>query len=88
MRSQRFQKIEGYIQPLHIKEINKAWYLIGHNEILGIYAFCLDDRIEEYKKYSSSEMDSLINVFKIKHGKDEYNILKIKLSDNFEEKMN
>jgi hypothetical protein len=43
----RFQKIEGYIQPLHIKEINKAWYLIGHNEILGIYAFCLDDRIEE-----------------------------------------
>lgn len=31
---------------MHIKEINKAWYLIAHNDKYGIYAFCLDDRIK------------------------------------------
>lgn len=41
-----FETIAGFFQPLHIKEINKAWYLIAHNDKYGIYAFCLDDRIK------------------------------------------
>lgn len=44
-----FQTIAGFFQPLHLKEINKAWYLIAHNEQYGIYAFCLDDRIKSFK---------------------------------------
>ncbi|WP_170233980.1 helix-turn-helix transcriptional regulator [Bizionia myxarmorum] len=44
-----FQIISGFFQPLHIKEINQAWYLIAHNEQYGIYAFCLDDRIKALK---------------------------------------
>lgn len=44
-----FQNIAGFFQPLHLKEINKAWYLIAHNEQCGIYAFCLDDRIKAFK---------------------------------------
>ncbi|HLV38417.1 WYL domain-containing protein [Xanthomarina sp.] len=41
-----FQTIAGFFQPLHIKEINKAWYLMAHNETYGFYAFCLDDRMK------------------------------------------
>ena len=41
-----FQTISGFFQPLHIKEINKAWYLIAHNKEYGIYPFCLDDRVK------------------------------------------
>ncbi|WP_452228317.1 MULTISPECIES: helix-turn-helix transcriptional regulator [unclassified Lacinutrix] len=41
-----FQTISGFFQPLHIKEINKAWYLIAHNKQFGVYAFCLDYRIK------------------------------------------
>ncbi|RCW92661.1 helix-turn-helix transcriptional regulator [Winogradskyella arenosi] len=41
-----FQTIKGFFQPLHIKEINKSWYLMAHNEQYGIYAFSLDDRFK------------------------------------------
>ncbi|MDX1773554.1 WYL domain-containing protein [Oceanihabitans sediminis] len=41
-----FETIEGFFQPLHIKEVNKAWYLIAHNTKYGIYEFCLDKRIK------------------------------------------
>ena len=41
-----FNTISGFFQPLHIKEINKAWYLIAYNEEYGFYAFCLDNRIK------------------------------------------
>ncbi|WP_160318806.1 helix-turn-helix transcriptional regulator [Lacinutrix algicola] len=41
-----FETIAGFFQPLHIKEVNKAWYLIAHNDKYGVYAFCLDDRIK------------------------------------------
>jgi len=41
-----FQSLSGFFQPLHIKETNKAWYLMAYNEKYGIYAFCLDDRIK------------------------------------------
>ncbi|MGV8812796.1 MAG: helix-turn-helix transcriptional regulator [Gelidibacter sp.] len=44
-----FQTISGFFQPLHLKEINKAWYLMAHNQHYGIYAFCLDDRIKSFK---------------------------------------
>ncbi|MCL8007598.1 WYL domain-containing protein [Gelidibacter japonicus] len=44
-----FQTIAGFFQPLHLKEINKAWYLVAHNEQYGNYAFCLDDRIKIFK---------------------------------------
>lgn len=42
-----FQNFDGYVQPLHLKEINKDWYLIAHNSKIGIYSFCLDDRMKE-----------------------------------------
>ncbi|HLV13674.1 MAG TPA: WYL domain-containing protein [Xanthomarina sp.] len=41
-----FQTIAGFFLPVHIKEINKAWYLIAHNQTYGFYAFCLDDRVK------------------------------------------
>lgn len=44
-----FQTITGFFQPLHIKEINKAWYLMAHNEQYGIYGFCLDHRVKNLK---------------------------------------
>lgn len=44
-----YQTIEGFFQPLHIKEINKSWYLMAHNDVYGIYGFCLDDRIKSLK---------------------------------------
>lgn len=44
-----FQSVSGFFQPLHLKEINKAWYLMAHNQQYGIYAFCLDDRIKSFK---------------------------------------
>ena len=44
-----FQTISGFFQPLHLKEINKGWYLMAHNEQYGIYAFCLDNRIKSFK---------------------------------------
>ncbi|TXD81864.1 WYL domain-containing protein [Subsaximicrobium wynnwilliamsii] len=44
-----FQTIAGFFQPLHLKEINKAWYLMAHNEQHGVYTFCLDDRIKSLK---------------------------------------
>lgn len=44
----KFDNLDVYIQPLHIKEAHKHWHLIGYNEKLGIYSFSLDDRIEEF----------------------------------------
>ncbi|UAB74972.1 YafY family protein [Mesoflavibacter sp. SCSIO 43206] len=44
----KFQTFKGIIQPLHIKEINNAWYLIAYNKNIGIYAFCLDNRISGF----------------------------------------
>ncbi|MBA6152188.1 helix-turn-helix transcriptional regulator [Gelidibacter maritimus] len=40
-----FQAITGFFQPLHLKEVKKSWYLIAHNKKVGIYAFCLDERM-------------------------------------------
>lgn len=44
----KFKTFRGAVQPLHIKEINNAWYLIAHNTEIGIQAFCLDRRIREF----------------------------------------
>lgn len=33
------------VQPLHIKEANKAWYLIVYNKVIGIKVLCLDNRV-------------------------------------------
>ena len=44
-----FQSISGFFQPLHLKEINKSWYLMAHNQLHGIYTFCLDNRIKSLK---------------------------------------
>ena len=44
-----FQDITGFFQPLHLKEINDAWYLVAHNAKYGYHVFCLDDRIEAFK---------------------------------------
>lgn len=43
----KFQTFKGVVQPLHIKDINNAWYLIAHNDKTGIQSFCLDNRIKE-----------------------------------------
>lgn len=44
-----FQNVSGIFQPLHLKEINKSWYLMAHNQQYGTYTFCLDDRIKSFK---------------------------------------
>lgn len=44
-----FQDITGFFQPLHLKEINDAWYLVAHNAKYGYHVFCLDDRIKSFK---------------------------------------
>ncbi|WP_053976596.1 helix-turn-helix transcriptional regulator [Mangrovimonas xylaniphaga] len=44
----KFKTFKGTVLPLHIKEINNAWYLIAHNTDIGIYAFCMDRRIREF----------------------------------------
>lgn len=41
----KFQTFKGYVQPLHIKEINNQWYLLAYNHKIGIQAYCLDNRI-------------------------------------------
>jgi len=33
------------IQPLHIKQSNRGWYLLGYNKTNGVYAYSLDKRI-------------------------------------------
>ena len=33
------------VQPLHIKEANRAWYLIVYNEEFGVKTICLDHRV-------------------------------------------
>jgi len=55
-----FQSIVGFFQPLHIKEINKAWYLVAHNEKYGTYSFCLDDRIKSLKVSKNQVKESLV----------------------------
>ncbi|MBL7472047.1 helix-turn-helix transcriptional regulator [Robertkochia sediminum] len=45
----KFTTFKGVVQPLHIKEINNAWYLIARHSEKGINAFCLDRRIREFK---------------------------------------
>ncbi|WP_435132546.1 helix-turn-helix transcriptional regulator [Formosa sp. A9] len=44
----RFQTFKGLVQPLHLKEINNAWYLMAYNTDIGVYAFCLDTRISHF----------------------------------------
>ncbi|WP_338733593.1 helix-turn-helix transcriptional regulator [Mangrovimonas cancribranchiae] len=44
-----FQTFKGKVQPLHIKEVNNAWYLMAYNKDIGVYAFCLDKRISAFK---------------------------------------
>ncbi|MCL5128362.1 YafY family protein [Algibacter sp. L4_22] len=36
---------QATVQPLHIKEANKAWYLLVYNEDIGVKVLCLDKRI-------------------------------------------
>lgn len=43
----KFDSLELYVQPLHLKEAHKHWHLVTHHEKYGIYSFSLDDRIEE-----------------------------------------
>lgn len=44
-----FKTFKGQVQPLHLKEINNAWYLIAYNNAIGLYSFCLDNRISTLK---------------------------------------
>ncbi|WP_179376978.1 helix-turn-helix transcriptional regulator [Winogradskyella wichelsiae] len=70
-----FQTIKGFFQPLHIKEINKAWYLMAHNADFGIYAFCLDDRIKSLK-VSKQKVREPINFDSSEYFKNSIGILK------------
>ncbi|AEG99878.1 YafY family protein [Lacinutrix sp. 5H-3-7-4] len=36
---------EATVQPLHIKESNKAWYLLVYNKNIGVKVLCLDSRV-------------------------------------------
>jgi len=44
-----FKTTQTKIQPLHLKQTNKGWYLIGYDEQNGIYAYCLDTRMQSLK---------------------------------------
>lgn len=56
----KFKTVEEAVLPLHLKEINKAWYLVAHNDSIGIYSFCLDDRIENLKITSRKESSTIV----------------------------
>jgi predicted DNA-binding transcriptional regulator YafY len=72
----RFQQYEGYIQPLHIKESNRAWYLVGYNSKLGFFNFALDDRVKELK-VTNKLVDNPIVFDEKEYFKDVIGILKI-----------
>lgn len=41
-----FEKITTEIvQPLHIKQVNRGWYVLVYNKTLGVKNFCLDNRV-------------------------------------------
>jgi len=71
----KFQQYEGYVQPLHIKESNRAWYLIAHNPKIGIYSFSLDRRVKELK-VSSSVVDRPIDFDEKHYYKDSIGVLR------------
>lgn len=43
----KFDSLDLYVQPLHLKEAHKHWHLVAYHEKHGIQSFSLDDRIEE-----------------------------------------
>lgn len=55
-----FKTLEGFFQPLHIKEINKAWYLMAYNKEYGVYAFCLDERIKRLQITKKHVKDPIV----------------------------
>ncbi|WP_417861291.1 helix-turn-helix transcriptional regulator [Winogradskyella sediminis] len=55
-----FKTISGFFQALHIKEINKAWYLMAHNEQYGTYAFSLDNRIKSLSISKQKVKESVV----------------------------
>jgi predicted DNA-binding transcriptional regulator YafY len=71
----KFQRYEGYVQPLHIKEANRAWYLIAHNTKIGIYSFSLDNRVKELK-ISSRKIEHPIDFDENDYYKNSIGILK------------
>jgi len=70
-----FLTLKDYIQPLHIKEVNKSWYLLGYNEKTGIYPFCLDVRTRELK-ISSKKAKNEIQFNESDYFKNSIGILK------------
>ncbi|MGB1313696.1 MAG: helix-turn-helix transcriptional regulator [Bizionia paragorgiae] len=38
---------EAKVQALHIKEANKAWYLLVYNDEIGVKVLCLDKRVSK-----------------------------------------
>jgi len=44
-----FKTTQTKIQPLHLKQSNKGWYLLGYDVQNGIYAYCLDTRMQKLK---------------------------------------
>lgn len=47
------------VQPLHIKQIYRGWYLLVYNEHLGIRSFCLDSRIANLEITKHKVIDPL-----------------------------
>jgi len=43
----RYLNITTHIQPLHLKECYKAWYLIGYDDKNGVRVYCLDKRMKQ-----------------------------------------
>ena len=70
-----FQQYEGYVQPLHIKEANRAWYLIAYNPKIGIYSFCLDNRVKGFI-ISSRKAEDAISFNEQEYYKNSIGILK------------
>lgn len=42
-----FRQSEEKVQPLHIKETNRGWYLIAFEPKKGIQTYCLDERVTD-----------------------------------------
>ncbi|MCH4552770.1 helix-turn-helix transcriptional regulator [Aestuariibaculum lutulentum] len=71
----KFKTVEETVLPLHLKEINKAWYLVAQNESIGVYSFCLDDRIERLK-ITERKADYTLEFNEQHYFKDSIGILK------------
>ena len=62
-----FKTTQTKIQPLHLKQINKGWYLLGYDAQNGVYAYCLDARMESLTISEEEIATPNRKIFDVKH---------------------